>query len=153
LGKKPEPAYGKLDLKEDMESQSLISNVKKGIFTKTNEISSSVTKKIDTGTNYYAFGTFFIVGCLFLLLSFTFLPLIFIAPNKFNLFFGLGSFFIQLSLAFFHGPLNYLKLLFKRENLIISILYIGSVVLAVYSSLIWGTYMSAVLVVFLQVRI
>ena len=134
-----------------MENQSLISNVKQGFFTKTSELTSHVTKRIDTGTNYYAFGVCLIVGCLFMLLSLTFLPLIFISPNKFNLFFGLGSFFVQLSLAFFHGPLNYLKLIFKKENLTISLLYVGSVLMAVYSSLIWGTYLSAVLVVFLQV--
>jgi len=86
-------------------------------------------------------------------MSLTFLPLILIAPNKFNLFFGLGSFFIQLSLAFFHGPLAYLKLLFKKENLVISILYVVSVALAVYSSLFWGTYLSALVVVILQVSL
>ncbi len=106
-----------------------------------------MTKKLDTGSNYYAFGAFFMAGCLFLLLSLTFLPVLFIAPNKFNLFFSLGSFFIQMSLAFFHGPLNYIKIIFKKENVMISLLYFGSVVLAIYSSLLWGTYLSALLVV------
>jgi len=103
--------------------------------------------------NYYAFGAFFIVGALFLFLSLTFLPLIFIAPNKFNMFFSLGSFFIHLALAFFHGPINYVKILFKKENIMISVFYVVSLVFAIYSSIIWGTYLSALLVVALQVGI
>jgi hypothetical protein len=87
------------------------------------------------------------IGALFLLISITCLPLLFIAPNKFNFFFSLGSFFIQLSLAFFQGPLTYLKMLFSKENLLISAFYVGSLLLAIYSSVIWGTYLSAILVV------
>mmetsp|Transcript_37771 Transcript_37771/g.36216 ORF Transcript_37771/g.36216 Transcript_37771/m.36216 type:complete len:116 (+) Transcript_37771:284-631(+) len=95
--------------------------------------------------------TFFVVGCLFLLLSLTFLPLIIVSPAKFNLFFSLGSIFIQLSLAFFYGPRTYLQMLFKKENLIISLLYIASVLLAFYSSLIWGNYLSSLLILVIQV--
>jgi hypothetical protein len=108
---------------------------------------NSVTKSLDTGTNYYAFFAFFVVGCLFFMLAFTFLPLILITPAKFNLFFSLGSLFMQLSLAFYHGPMNYLKILFKKENILISALYIGSVLLAVYTSLFWGTYISALAII------
>jgi hypothetical protein len=112
-----------------------------------------VTEKLDTGSNYYASGAFLAVGALFLFMSLTFLPLIFISPNKFNLFFSIGCFFVQISLAFFHGPLNYLKLIFKKENMTISMLYLGSVVLSVYSALFWGTYLSAFFLVILQVRL
>ncbi|CDW80468.1 phosphatidylinositol-4-phosphate 5-kinase family protein [Stylonychia lemnae] len=154
IGGQKEQQYGRLDMKDndnDEESQSLITNVKQGIFTKTQNIKESVTQKIDTGSNYKLFAIFFIVGLLFLFLSLTFLPLILVAPNKFNLFFGLGSLFIQISLAFYHGPLAYMKIILKKENIMISLMYVGSVLLAIYSSLIWGTYISAMLVVFLQV--
>jgi hypothetical protein len=72
----------------------LISHAKQGFFTKASDVKDSVTQAMDTGSNYYAFGAFFMVGCLFLLLSLTFLPLILIAPAKFNLFFSLGSLFL-----------------------------------------------------------
>jgi Got1/Sft2-like family len=101
--------------------------------------------------NYYAALGCLIAGALFLFLSLTFLPLVFIAPNKFNLFFSLGSTFIQAALAFYHGPIPYVKLLFKRENLVISLFYATSLLLAIYSSIIWGTYLSAILVVALQI--
>lgn len=96
FGQKKQSEFGRLDIEGgvEMESKSLISGVKDGFFSKTEELSSKVTSAIDTGHNYYAFGAFFVVGALFLLLSFTMLPLIFISPNKFNLFFSLGSFFI-----------------------------------------------------------
>eukprot|EP00347_Sterkiella_histriomuscorum_P019396 403341789 len=154
--KQQEPQYGRLDIKDtddgdDMENQSLITNVKKGIFSRTQQLQDTMSSKIGTGSNMKLFSVFFIVGCLFLFISLTFLPLVLIAPNKFNLFFGMGSLFIQVSLAFYHGPLNYVKLLFKRENLMISLLYVGSVFMAVYSALIWGTYLSAILVVVIQI--
>lgn len=131
---------------------SLIKGVKEGIFSKANNMKNTVVSAIDSGTNYYAFATFFIVGCLFLLLAFTFLPVILIAPAKFNMFFSLGSFFMQLSLAFFHGPLNYIKIIFTKENLLISLLYVGSMLFAIYSALFWGNYFSSILIVGLQVR-
>jgi len=86
-----------------------------------------------------------------LFLALTFLPLILIAPNKFNTFFSLGSFFINLALAFYQGPANYVKLLFSKENLMISLFYVLSLVFAIYSSLLWGSYLSSLLVVALQV--
>lgn len=149
-------SIGTLDKREniDVESQSLI-GAGKGLITKTSaKLTSAIEGQPDSSLhqkNYKAFRVFLIVGVLFLFLSLTFLPLIFIAPNKFNLFFSLGSFFIQLALAFFHGPIPYAKLLFKRENLVISIFYAASLLLALYSSIIWGTYLSAILVVALQV--
>ena len=114
-------------------------------------MTNQVTTAIDTGTNYFAFIAFFVVGCLFLLLALTFLPLILISPSKFNLFFSLGSIFIQLSLAFFHGPLTYLKKLLNKENLVISILYFSAVFMAFYSSMIWGTYFFSLIILVLQV--
>lgn len=131
----------------------MISGVKQGFFSKTSELTTKVSSVIDTGHNYYASGAFFVVGTLFLFLALTFLPVVFISPNKFNLFFSLGCFFVQISLAFFHGPLAYVKLIFKKENFVISLLYLGSLILSVYTALFWGTYLSAILLVILQVII
>lgn len=87
---------GRFDLEsgKDGEGKSLINKAKTGFFTKANDMKDQVTNAIDTGSNLYAFATFFFVGCLFLLLAFTFLPIILLSPSKFNLFFSLGSFFI-----------------------------------------------------------
>jgi hypothetical protein len=158
FGAKKEAVLGHLDLKqeeEDIESESLVSSSKKKIV----KITSDANKTLNEATshprlsqpNYFLFGVFLMVSGIFLLLSLTFLPLILISPNKFNLFFSLCSFFLQLSMASFKGPIPYLKILFTPQNLLISALYLCSLFLAIYSSLIWGTYLSALLMVSLQV--
>lgn len=136
----------------DGENRSLIKETKEGLFNKADYVKNKVTDVINTGANYYVAGTCLVIGMLFLLLAFTFLPLILISPAKFNLFFSIGSFFIQMALAFYHGPLAYLKLIFKRENLLISIIYVGTLGLCLYASMFWGTYLSSILLIVLQVR-
>lgn len=154
-----EATLGHLDLKqeeEDIESESLVSS---SSTRKIVKITSDANKTLNevtshprlTEPNYFLFGVFLMVSGIFLLLSLTFLPLILISPNKFNLFFSLCSFFLQLSMASFKGPIPYLMMLFTRQNLLISALYLCSLFLAIYSSLIWGTYLSALLMVSLQV--
>ena len=158
FGGKKEAVLGHLDLKqeeEDIESESLVSSSKKKIV----KITSEANKTLNEATlhprfsqpNYFLFGVFLMISGIFLLLSLTFLPLLLISPNKFNLFFSLCSLFLQLSMASFKGPLPYLKLLFTPHNLLISALYLCSLCLALYSSLLWGTYLSALLMVSLQV--
>jgi len=109
--------------------------------------SNPLFKRMDSGPNYYAFAAFFGVGCLFLLLSLTFVPLILISPAKFNLFFSLGSLFLQIAMAFYYGPLTYLQIIFKRENLAISTVYVASLLFTLYASFFWGTYISALLLI------
>ena len=119
--------------------------------SKAEQVTDSVNAAIGTGSNYNAFVVCFGIGVFFLLMAFTCLPFVMISPAKFNWYFSLGSIFIQLSLAFFYGPANYIKTLFKRENLIISCLYFVSVFFAFYSSIIWGTYFSSLIILVLQV--
>jgi hypothetical protein len=83
--------------------------------------------------------------------SLTLLPLVLFSPNKFNMLFSTGSTFIHLALAFFYGPREYVSILFKKENLAVSALYVGSIALALYTSIIWGTYLSGLLVLLIQV--
>ena len=136
---------------KDGETKSLIGKTREGFFEKSNEIKTKVTTAIDTGSNYYAAFAFFVIGALFLLLAFTFLPIVLLSPGKFNTFFSLGSCFIQLGLAFYNGPLNYLKMLFKKENLTISLVYVVTLVLALYASMFWGSYFSTIVLILLQV--
>jgi uncharacterized membrane protein len=43
-------------------------------------------------------------------------------------------------------------MIFTKENMMISLLYVATLLLAIYSSLFWGTYLSSIIVVLLQVR-
>ena len=157
---------GALDNREssddDEECHGLIkrsNNAVKGIVSETSikistalDKSTKEVKKISTEKNYYVAGCLLALGGLFLLIAMTLLPLILISPNKFNTFFSIGSTLIQLSLAFFYGPIEYFKILFKKEYLLISIIYVTSLALAIYSSLLWGTYISGLLILMVQVR-
>ena len=152
--KKEMSELGKLDLEQNEqkgEKKSLITTAKAGFFEKATEVSEKVQKKIDTGSNYYMFTGFFILACLFFLLAFTVLPFILVSPAKFNLFFSLGSLFSQIALAFFHGPLSYVKMLLSKQNLIISVIYVATLVLSLYASMFWGTYLSSFVILLLQV--
>ena len=155
FGGKKEAVMGHLDLKqeeEDLESEGLVASSKKKIVKiTTHTLTEATSHPRLSQPNYFLFGVFLIISGIFLLLSLTFLPLILISPTKFNLFFSLCSLFLQLSMASFKGPLPYLKLLFTPHNLLISALYLCSLCLALYSSLLWGTYLSALLMVSLQV--
>ena len=155
-GNKQKNTPGKLDYRkevreDELESQSLIQGAKQGFFQKTTEIQAKVTTALDTGHNYYMSGAFLIVGFLFLFMALSFVPILLISPNKFNLFFSIGSFFLQIALAFYYGPRAYINMVFKKENLTISLLYIGSLVFTIYESIFWGYYLLSILLIVLQV--
>ena len=121
---------------ENGENQSLINKAGKAVpdsvKTKMGEIGASVQGKIEEKTgdltkpNYIWMGIFFAVGCLFLLAAFTSLPFILISPAGFNMYFSLFSTCMLISVSFYYGPLNYIKQLFEKKNLMISCLYIFS---------------------------
>jgi hypothetical protein len=70
----------------------------------------------------------FFVGMLLITLSFTFLPVMVVAPQKFALLFAFGSIVIMGSLAFLKGPKALASQLLQREKLPFSGTYIVSLV-------------------------
>merc|ERR1712216_46773 len=79
-----------------------------------------------TKPNYVWMGISFAIGCLFGLAAFTSLPFILISPAGFNMYFSLCSACMLTSVSFYYGPVNYLKTLFEKKNIMISALYICS---------------------------
>jgi hypothetical protein len=66
--------------------------------------------------------------------SLTTLPFILFAPKAFILYFSLSSLSFIIGILFYQGPCVYLKKnLCEKENLPISLLFIGSTVFNVYS--------------------
>ena len=100
--------------------------------TKMTEIGASVQGKIEEKTgdltkpNYIWMGIFFAIGCLFLLAAFTSLPFILISPAGFNMYFSLFSTSMLISVSFYYGPLNYIKQLFEKKNIMVSMLFVVS---------------------------
>lgn len=156
--KEPEVKQGKLDMmdtqKSDFDSEmggesaSLINKTvtepkteeKKGfVANKLDQMAETIQKKVESKTgdltkpNYVWMAIFFAIGCLFLLAAFTSLPFILISPAGFNMYFSLASTSMLISVSFYYGPINYLKTLFDRKNIMISMLFIGSTLASLFT--------------------
>ena len=116
----------------------------------------NVQKKVEEKTgdlnqpNYLWMGISFAAGCLFLLAAFTSLPFILISPKGFNMYFSLASFSMLTSVSFYYGPLVYLKTLFEKKNIMISMLYICSTFMSILSIFTGSGYLWAIGLVVLQ---
>ena len=91
------------------------------------------------------------MGALFLLISFMLLPAIVLSPQKFSMFFTLGSVFLLVGFAFMKGPYKYAKNLFAKERLLFSVAYLASIIFTIYASIIVGSYLMTILASALQV--
>ena len=80
---------------------------------------------------------FFGISALFGLAAFTALPFILFSPGAFNMYFSLCTSSMLLAVSFYYGPTTYFRSLFERQNLQITVLYIGST-LASLSTILWG---------------
>merc|ERR1719453_1607631 len=103
-------------------------NVQKAVEAKTGDL---------TKPNYLWMTIFFAISCLFGLAAFTALPFILFSPASFNMYFSLCTSSLLIAVSFYYGPITYFKSLFERQNLQITVLYIGST-LASLSTIIWG---------------
>ena len=90
-------------------------------------------------------------GGVFFFLAFTMLPMLLISPGKFTMSFTLGSLCIMTALAFLRNPINYIKSLFEKDRIIISLVYISSLFLALYASLISGSYFMSIIALGVEV--
>lgn len=70
----------------------------------------------------------FFVGIMLITLSFTFLPVMVISPQKFALLFAFGSIVVMGSLAFLKGPKAFVSQLIQREKLPFSGTYVVGLV-------------------------
>merc|ERR1711879_292711 len=69
------------------------------------------------------FGGVFFLGVFLISMSFSFLPIIMISPQKFALLFALGSMTLLSSFAILKGPKNFAAILVEREKLPFSAAY------------------------------
>ena len=114
-------------------------------------------KKIEEKTgdlsqpNYLWMAIFFALGCFFLMAAMTALPFFIISPSGFNTYFSMASTCLMISVAFFYGPCNYLKKLYARENIIISVLYTASTVASLTSMFTHTGYLYSIALAVIQV--
>ena len=117
-----------------------------GVFSKGQEMMESM----ETGPDYKIAAGFLFFSVLFFFAALTSLPMILLSPGSFNLYFCFGSMFLQLALAFYYAPMVYLRKLFAAESRIISVVYISSLLMALYFAWTGASYLVALGCVALQ---
>ena len=83
-------------------------------------------QKLQIESSYKKFLIFFIIGIIFIILSFFNLPLILLKPTQFLFTYDIGNIFIIISLLFYYGSNQFIQTLIEKQ--IIIILYILSIV-------------------------
>ena len=89
----------------------------------------------------------FLLSCsgFMFLLALGFFPLVLLRPQKFCVFFSMGSILAMASFAVLRGPLDQLKHMFSRSRLPFTSTYIGSMALTLYAALVLQSYFLVVL--------
>ena len=146
------------DIEEhDGESSSLIVKTKQKALSSLESVQGEAIKAIEEKTgdlsqpNYLWMAIFFALGCFFLMAAMTALPFFIISPSGFNTYFSLASSCLMISVSFFYGPWNYLKKLYARENIIISVLYSASTVASLLSMFTHTGYLYSIALAVTQV--
>jgi len=80
-----------------------------------------------------------------------FLPLVLVRPQKFSLFFTLGSLLVMSAFAVLRGPTEQLKHMLSIQRLPFTATYLGSMVLTLYAALVAQSYLLVVLFSAVQV--
>jgi len=96
------------------------------------------------------FVTLLALSLLMFVLAGAFLPLVLLRPQKFCLFFTLGSMLNMASFAVLRGPVEQLKHMFSLQRLPFTSTYVGSMVLTLYAALVIQSYVLVLLFSALQ---
>ena len=125
---------GKLGLSSNNDSSDLNNEdiqLKGGIAMDDQNKDSCMTRlknflisNIQVETSYIKFGVIFITGLGIIMLSLIFLPIILISPKKFSLLFALGTFVCLCSFLFYHGTNKFFELLFNKDRIWFTIIYL-----------------------------
>ncbi|XP_017770445.1 PREDICTED: protein transport protein sft2 [Nicrophorus vespilloides] len=81
------------------------------------------------------FGVCLGMGILCFTLSAMFIPVLLFKARRFSLLFTLGSSFFLMSFSFLWGPMNFFKMLFSKDRLLLSLTYILTLVATLYAAL------------------
>ncbi|KRT79219.1 hypothetical protein AMK59_7087 [Oryctes borbonicus] len=81
------------------------------------------------------FGICILMGIVCFFLSAMFIPVLLLKARKFSLLFTLGSLFFILSFSFLWGPVAYLKHMFSRARLLLTLTYGSTLIATLYFAL------------------
>lgn len=97
------------------------------------------------------FAGIFMLGLMLITLSFSFLPLLPIQPQKFALLFALGSITTLGSVAYLKGPASFAGAVMQREKLPFTVLFVVGLVGTLYATLIARSYLQTSIFCCMQV--
>lgn len=98
----------------------------------------------------YAFA-FFVVSIIFFVAALMSLPMVLLSPRAFNLYFCFGSLNLQVALAFWYGPVEYvINKLFAPAHRLFSAVYIVSLLVCFYLIFAGAGYLMSLLTILLQ---
>ncbi len=114
-------------------------------------VKNNLKSSIEVQTNYTTFFIIFGIGLFFLILSFLFLPMVILFPQKFVSLFSIGSIILLSSFIFVYGTINYFGMLFEGKRWIYSFIYIGSITCGFYFSFFSPDYIFCLISAVIQV--
>ena len=94
---------------------------------------------------------FFLLFAVFFLFSVFSLPYLLIQPSKFSTWFAFSMICLLFALAYFRGPQQYFKKLTSRKHLLQSSTMVGSMVLSLFFSYIYTSYLLSLFFCVLEV--
>ena len=89
-----------------------------------NNIKNYLISSIQAEISYMKFGIMFMSGLAVIGISMIYLPIILIKPKKFAQLFALGTFVSISSFIYYYGTFKFFELLFKRDRICFTLLYI-----------------------------
>jgi hypothetical protein len=91
-----------------------------------------------------------LTGVLFLIIAFSFLPVLALKPQKFVVLYTVGSLFILFSFIFVQGVKPFFTHLFSTQRLPFTVGYFVSICTTIYCSLVIHSYILAILSCIIQ---
>mmetsp|Transcript_6796 Transcript_6796/g.11947 ORF Transcript_6796/g.11947 Transcript_6796/m.11947 type:complete len:278 (-) Transcript_6796:70-903(-) len=101
-------------------------------------------------TKLFQFAGIFMLGMILISMSFSFLPMLPIKPQKFALLFGLGSLTVLGSLAWLRGPAAFMETVMQRDKLPFSVAYAAGLLGTLWATLIARSYVFTAIFALLQ---
>ena len=105
---------------------------------------------LEVEKSYKLFFIILATGMTLILISLMFLPIAWMSPQKFVSFFSLGAFTTLISFIFIYGTFGYLEMLFSKERIYFTIVFLLSIFLGLYFAFVGSNYILSLICAVVQ---
>lgn len=109
-----------------------------------------IKNSFEVEKSYKLFFLMMAVGLALIFLSLIFLPMVLFTPTKFVSLFSLGSLVILISFVFIYGTSGYLEMLFSKQRLPFTLLFLFSIILGIYFAFIKAYFFISIICAVIQ---